>query len=216
MEKLKKAGIVLGLLSVIILGVYGGYYIGHSQGHSDASTILDGKKLDLKSINTEIASQNTTLENLNFTHNEKRDEFEALEKELSEAKNILEEKEKTNVDLEQAKTDLDKHNKDIEQLKSDIKEKEKRLQKLEEGIILKEKEPRTLSAGQFTVGKDKDIDAGRYRITTSTNGNYFVNKGSDVNIMLGKGSYYEPEYVLYLTEGDEIEQSMPVKYETIE
>ena len=126
----------------------------------------------------------------------------------------MEKKEQTNSALRQVKSDLEDHNREIEQLKTDINNKEKKLQELEQGIVLKEKEPKTLSAGQFTVGKD--IEAGRYRITTPTRGNYFVNEGSGANVMLGKGSYYEPEYILYLSDGDNIEQHMSVKYESIE
>lgn len=71
-------------------------------------------------------------------------------------------------------------------------------------------------AGVFLAGKD--IPPGRYKVEPVNGfGNYFVNGGSKVNIILGRGDdLFLPEYVFELDEGDEIEATLSVKYTLVE
>ena len=92
----------------------------------------------------------------------------------------------------------------------------KELERLTKGVATSKAEPRSIPAGEFEVGKD--IDAGRYRITSTngSNGNFFINNGSDANIIIGNDNFGTPEYIANLDSGDTIEQTVGVTYQLVE
>ena len=200
----KNIGLIVGGIILCGIFIFGSFTIGKSQAQAE----LDGTMVTIKeaqskkdSLNTEISKSEDTLADLKKDSDTKRDELEQLSDELSETKKIIETK--------------DSLNDDLSKLENDINDKNKQVEKLENGIIVLKKEPKNLPAGQFTVGND--IDAGRYRVTSNGgSGNFFINDGMDANVMLGKEDYFVDEYITYLNEGDEIDQSIPVKFELIE
>lgn len=214
----KNIGLIVGGIILCGIFIFGSFTIGKSQAQAE----LDGTMVTIKeaqskkdSLNTEISKSEDTLADLKKDSDTKRDELEQLSDELSETKKIIETKDSLNDDLSKLENDIKTKKETISDLDSNISDKNKQVEKLENGIIVLKKEPKNLPAGQFTVGND--IDAGRYRVTSNGgSGNFFINDGMDANVMLGKEDYFVDEYITYLNEGDEIDQSIPVKFELIE
>lgn len=141
---------------------------------------------------------------------------ESAEKSLDEIESKIEEANSQVKDAEaKVKTKKENLNGKIKDLENDIKSKEKKLASLTGQIKEKKSAPITLSAGQFTVGKD--IPEGRYKaVTTGGQGNFFVNGGADVNAILGNGGFGEKEYIFNANDGDEIEITTSVKFIPVE
>ncbi|KGP91778.1 hypothetical protein N780_15460 [Pontibacillus chungwhensis BH030062] len=197
-------------------------------GSSSMATIIDGEKLKYeglveksKSIDEEISKKQQEtidlqdqLDQLNEEHGSTKEKINNLKKELGEALALIKEKEIITQEINELTTQEETKTKKIQELDGSIEAKEKELAVVSGKIIELKDKPKTLSAGFFTVGKD--IPASRYKVTPNGNGNFFVNEGAKVNIMLGRGDFYESEYVFQAEEGDVIELTLSATFTPIQ
>lgn len=198
--------VVIGL--VIFSMIYG-------MGNSSAKVEIGEEKVNydelVKEINNkekEVKSIEKKLSDIDKQYNDKKSDFDEAMKVVSNKKSVEDEIAKLD---ETIKTKQD----EIAKLDSDIVAKQGELAAVTGQIKEKNEAPITLPAGQFVAGKD--IPAGRYKATPNGgSGNFFVNQGRDVNIILGKGGFGEPEYVFSVQNGDEIEITVSVNFQPVE
>lgn len=183
----------VALIFVFVIGITiaGGYFLGYNQKIDNDVTkqlVLDAQKQDteyqktkeeLQSLKKEVDAQQETIKFINdFNENKKN-----LEKEVSD----------TQTKLDQLKTDLNSIN-------EQITAKTAELNKLQGDILVAKDNPITLPAGMFTIGKD--IPAGRYRVSGSSNFFAYNTRGSlIVNTILGNGYFASGDYICDLQDG---------------
>lgn len=198
--------VVIGL--VIFSFIYG-------MGNSSAKVDLEKEKVnydelvkEVKSKGKEVKAIDSKLKDIEKQYSEKKSEFEEALKVVSNKKSVEDEIAKLEDTIKTKQGEISK-------LDADIKTKQNELAALTGQIKEKAEAPIVLPAGQFVVGKD--IPAGRYKATPNRgSGNFFVNGGADVNIILGKGDFGEPEYVFAVQNGDEIEITLSVNFQPVE
>ncbi|MYL20785.1 hypothetical protein GLW04_12860 [Halobacillus litoralis] len=154
------------------------------------------------------------VELLDEKKEEINEQVKALEKDLSEAEALVAEKDTLQADLKKLEESKKSKDSELDAVEAEIDTKKEELAIVTGKIIELKEEPKTLSAGFFTVGKD--IPAARYKVTPNGNGNFFVNEGAKVNIMIGSGSFYESEYIFEALEGDEIELTTSAHFTPIQ
>jgi peptidoglycan hydrolase CwlO-like protein len=192
-------------------GVFVGISIIFSWGNASAKVDLGKEKVSydelvkvIKDKQGEIKSVESKLSDIQKQYSDKQTEFD-------EAMKVVNNKKSMEDEIAKLEGTLKSKQGDIKSLDSKISSKEKELASITGEIQEKKDKPKVLSAGKYTVGKD--IPAGRYKaVPNRGSGNFFINDGADANIMLGKGEFYEPEYIFEVVDGDEIEITMSVKF----
>ncbi|ANX10970.1 hypothetical protein ABE41_003045 [Fictibacillus arsenicus] len=220
-KKLKKEWIYFGAITFVLVLV--SLYCAHAWGYNKASILLDDKKITAYEINEEIESLKNDLAvieekvaDAGEEQSNKQAELSQMNSEYEEVTSIINQRDDVQKDYDSLLQQVEEKDEEIKALNQHISDKQKELDKITKGIVIKKKEPRVLVAGVFIAGKD--IPPGRYKVEPNRgSGNYFVNGGAKVNIILGKGDdFYLPEYVFELDEGDEIEATLSVKYILVE
>ena len=169
---------------------------------------LDEKEKQLDDIETDIEVARSNYQSYSEDLQEISAEYDEVQGIISEKSTLLEEKEKV-------QNEIDKLKKTKNDLDTSISDKKSELSSLTGKVEKAKGQPKILSAGKFTVGKD--IPAGRYKAVPNGGlGNFFVNSGRDVNVILGAGDFGEPEYVFDVQSGDIIEITTSVKFIPIE
>ncbi|MDM5317906.1 hypothetical protein QUF49_17985 [Fictibacillus sp. b24] len=210
--------ILISLLLVIVSSL-----CAHSIGYNKASILLQGKKViadeidgEIKELRSELRSMEENVEAMMEEESNKQVELDDLQMKYEEVSELVSQKENIQKEVDTLVSQVEEKNGELNKISGEIANKKSELDKLNKGILAKKKEPRTLVAGVFLAGKD--IPPGRYKVEPVNGfGNYFVNGGSKVNIILGRGDdLFLPEYVFELDEGDEIEATLSVKYTLVE
>jgi DNA repair exonuclease SbcCD ATPase subunit len=223
-SRLLKIGIGIAVMIFLIAA----YFI----GNSTAAVKLEGQKVKYEKLTgkladkeNELAEKSEEVKNreaeLNQVKKEiesKTDTLESKKKEYSEAIAIISEKEKVQEEIKHSSENLDAAKAEAAKLKKEIDAKKLELASIEGKIIEKKEAPKTLSAGQYIVGKD--LQAGRYKAVPNGEGsNFFVYDSSGmaaVNTILGNDSFSVPEYVFFCDDGNVIETMAPVKLIPVE
>lgn len=218
-KKLRKEWIYFGAITLVLVMV--SWYCAHAWGYNKASIYLESKKVTADEINGEIESLKNELTAIEEDiadaeedQSNKQSELRQMNAEIEEVTIIINQRDDVQKEYDTLSKQVEEKNEEIKALTQQVTDKQKELDVITQGIIVKKKEPRVLVAGVFIAGKD--IPPGRYKVEPNRgSGNYFVNGGAKVNIILGKGDdFYLPEYVFELDEGDEIEATLSVKYYT--
>ncbi len=102
--------------------------------------------------------------------------------------------------------------KKVDELNSAVSQKQAELDKLNGDIVKAKGQPIKLISGTYTVGKD--VPAGRYRISGSSN--FIVNNGLKINTILGDSIVGSGDYIGYLDEGDVIDNHAPATLTPVE
>ncbi|WP_226536445.1 coiled-coil domain-containing protein [Fictibacillus halophilus] len=220
-KKLKKEWIYFGAITLLLVMV--SWYCAHGWGYNKASIMLDGKKItadeiddEIESLRDDLAAIEEDVADAEEEQSNKQAELSQMNTEYEEVTSIINQRDDVQNEYDKLSKQVEEKNGEIKALTQQISDKQKELDVITQGIIVKKKEPRVLVAGVFIAGKD--IPPGRYKVEPNRgSGNYFVNGGAKVNIILGKGDdFYLPEYVFELDEGDEIEATLSVKYTLVE
>ncbi|ONK22741.1 hypothetical protein BLX87_15265 [Bacillus sp. VT-16-64] len=202
-------GFVFFIIATVIV-IIASSYVAHKIGYQNATTLLEDKKLTIEEMENELSE-------IKKEQKQKSEELEQLKDEYQEATALVDQKDELQTNVDQLQVNTKQKSEEVASLDTQIKEKQKELEKLENGVVEKKEEPKTLAAGQFEVGKD--IPEGRYKVQPNGGrGNFFVNDGLKVNVILGHFSdeMYLKEYVISLSEGDIIKSTLPTKYIPIE
>lgn len=215
---MKKVVYIIGAIALIAIIGVGTYFF----GTKSATATLGNEVYSLDNIKTKQEGEQKELDNLIVESKNKKTEISglqsdlsALDTELKEAQELISTKETIEKEIAQLKTDKESKDSELKIINENIATQNTELERLDHTVIALKKEPREIPAGQFVVGTD--IEQGRYKIEpVSGSGNYFVNGGGDVNIILGSSDFGLSEYVLDLSNGDRIEQTLPVKYTAVE
>jgi multidrug efflux pump subunit AcrA (membrane-fusion protein) len=185
-----------------------GISIVFSLGSNSASVDLGKEKVKLDKLTSMVKDKQSKLDAINNEYKSKLAEFEV-------AKKVVADKTSAENQIAELNKQIDSKKGEITGLDSQIKSKNDQLASLTGQIQAKNEAPKVLPAGMFVVGKD--IPAGRYKaVPNGGNGNFFVNKGAKVNIMLGSGKFYQSEYVFQASNGDEIELTLSAKFIPVE
>lgn len=217
----KKKWIYLSLIALVLVAISA--LSAHAIGYNKASVLLKDKKVVAEEIDGEINEWKKELESIEENveamqeeESSKQAELDGLQIQVDEASEMINQKDAIQKDVDELTTQVNAKKDELKKLSGEIANKQNTLDTLNKGILIKKKEPRTLVAGVFIAGKD--IAPGRYKVEPVNGfGNYFVNGGSKVNIILGRGDdLFLPEYVFELDEGDEIEATLSVKYTLVE
>ena len=207
----KKLLVVCGI-SIALIG--GAFFIGSTQ----AKTTLNDSVVTIKTAEEKKSALLLEIENAEKRLEDLRTDLDTKQEEFDEAKRLISQKDSLTQEITTLDTELTTKKTESDTLSDDIESKNKEIEKLEKGIITLKSEPRNLPAGDFKVGAD--IDAGRYRVTPSSSagvsGNFFVNDGMNANVILGNDSYSVNEYIVTLSEGDRINQTLPVTFELVQ
>lgn len=216
--KSKKVLYIIGVIVLIAIVGVGAYFI----GTKSATATIENEVYSLDNIRIKQEGEQKELDNLIVESENKETEISGLQSDLSalntelkEAQELISTKETIEKEIAQLKTDKESKDSELKIINENIATQNTELERLEHTVIALKKEPREIPAGQFVVGTD--LEPGRYRIEpVSGQGNYFVNGGGDVNIILGNSEWDLSEYVLDLNDGDSIDQTLPVKYTAVE
>lgn len=217
----KKKGIYLSLIALVLVAISA--FSAHAIGYNKASVLLKNKKIvaedivgEIKEWKKELESIEENVEAMEDEESSKQAELDRLQIQVDEATEMISQKDAIQKELDELGVQVKGKKDELKKLSGEIANKQNELDTLNKGILIKKKEPRTLVAGVFLAGKD--IAPGRYKVEPLNGfGNYFVNGGSKVNIILGRGDdLFLPEYVFELDEGDEIEATLSVKYTLVE
>jgi peptidoglycan hydrolase CwlO-like protein len=200
---LKTAGVL------IVLSLF------YNFGVSSAKVDLGKQKATYDELVKENYNKKQELDEIKEKLNDINQQYTDKKSEFDEAMKVVENKKSVEDEIAKLNESVKGKQGEVTKLDSDIKTKQNELAAITGQIKEKKDAPKILPAGKFTVGKD--IPAGRYKaVPNRGNGNFFVNGGADVNIMLGKGDFYEPEYVFEVSDGDEIEITLSVKFIPVE
>jgi uncharacterized protein YlxW (UPF0749 family) len=197
---------------IIVLSIF--YNMGNSNAQIDLGkekvsydkllTKISDKEKELKSLKEETNDAQGKLDDVNKQYSDKQSEFDEAMKVVSNKKTVEDE-------IVKLSSTVDSKNGEIKKLDSSINKKKGELASITGEIQEKKDAPKILSAGKYTVGKD--IPSGRYKaVPNRGSGNFFINDGADANIMLGKGDFFQSEYVFEVIEGDEIDINLSVKF----
>jgi hypothetical protein len=197
------------VIGMVIFGfIYG---IGQSSAKEEISkekvnydelvSIIEGKEKEVKVVEKKLDS----IEK----------EYNSKETELEKAMEVVNNKQKVEDEIAKLDGSIKGKQDEIAKLDADISKKQGELAAVTGQIKEKGEAPIVLPAGTFTTGKD--IPAGRYKAEPNRgSGNFFVNGGMDVNIILGNGGFGEPEYIFSVQDGDEIEITLSVKFTPVQ
>ncbi|MEC2071403.1 hypothetical protein [Alkalihalophilus marmarensis] len=220
-QSLSKKERIIGGSAVVLLIVIG--LLSYSAGHGNATVELSDKKVEfeemdreLLSVRVQIKEANEELEQVNKQLADEKGKLDKLSQKHEEVLALVSDKESIENDKNELVKEIVQQEESLAAIMQKISDSESKLDQLNEGIVEKEEQPRTLPAGYFTVGED--IEEGRYKIEPSSgSGNYFVNDGRKANIILGRDdSFYLSEFIIYLSTGDQIQATLPVKYTGVE
>jgi cell division protein FtsL len=194
----------------------------YTWGSASAKVEMEDEKLSLQDLNQKIDDRKKQIKDFDeelkviAADVEKiKGEYESQKTKIDEAMEVMKNKEKIESEIVSLQSDIDTKKGEISNLDETIKVKSNELSSLQGKIEASGDEPVTLPAGFFTVGKD--IPASRYKaVATGESGNFFVNGGAKVNIILGTDGFGQSEYVFEAVEGDEFESTMGIKFTPIE
>ncbi|MCM3394860.1 MULTISPECIES: hypothetical protein [Cytobacillus] len=217
-NKILKWSAVGGLIVLMVIT----YMIGSNAGENAAQVKIDGEKVYYDELVKEIEKRSALVEELEkksetYTKElvEIQTQWDERKPEFEEALAAVENRDAIKSETEELQKTIDSKNGEIKSINEKIKSKNNELASVEGKIKEKKEAPKVLSAGFFTVGED--IPEGRYKVVPNGGqGNFFVNDGMDVNIILGGGGFGESEYVFYAYEGDEIELTTSAKFIPVE
>lgn len=217
----KKKWLYLSLIALVLVTVSS--ISAHSIGLNKATVLLKDKKVtadeidgEIKELQNELEDIEEKVEAMEEEESYKQADLDGLQIRYEEVTGMISQKEDIQKEVDALVNQVEEKNGALKKISGEIANKQSELDRLNKGILAKKKEPRTLVAGVFQAGKD--IPPGRYKVEPVNGfGNYFVNEGSKVNIILGRGDdMFLPEYVFELDEGDEIEATLSVKYTLVE
>ena len=208
--------IILIIISIILVAV--SWFIGDQTAttkienekvtYEDIVQKIDDKEEELQRINGDVEVAQSNYETVSTDLSKVSDEYKEVQGIIAEKENVIDEKKKVQAELDELK-------KKGEKLKKSIRDKEAELSSITGKVKEAKGQPKVLSAGKFIVGKD--LPAARYKVVPNGGmGNFFVNQGMDVNIILGSGDFGESEYVFEAFDGDEIELTTSAKFIPIE
>jgi peptidoglycan hydrolase CwlO-like protein len=196
---IKTAGVIVGI-SIIF-----------NMGSGSAKVDLGKEKVSYDELVKVIKDKQGEIKTVEGKLSDIQKQYTDKQSEFDEAMKVVNNKKSVEDEIATLESTLKTKQGEIKSLDSKISSKENELASITGQIQVKKDKPKVLSAGKFTVGKD--IPAGRYKaVPNRGSGNFFVNAGADVNIMLGKGDFYEPEYIFEVVDGDEIEITLSVKF----
>ncbi|MCM3489832.1 hypothetical protein M3689_10985 [Alkalihalophilus marmarensis] len=216
----KKERIIGGSAAVLLLVIA---LLSYGVGHGNAAVELSDKKVkyeemdgELLSVRVQIKEANEELEQVNTQLADEKGKLDKLNQEHEEVLALVSDKESIENEKNDLVKEIGQQEESLAAIMQKISDSESKLDQLNKGIVEKQEQPRTLPAGYFTVGED--LEEGRYKIEPSSgSGNYFVNDGRKANIILGRDdSFYLSEYIIYLSAGDQIQATLPVKYTGVE
>lgn len=197
---------ILSVVGVIIL-----LGLSYTVGSTSAETEINGERVKYDSLVKKVSNLENERDKINKDIGTAEEQLKTKEKEYDEAMKVISSKEEAQKSLGSINGEIGTKKTEIDSLNKEIEVKKAELAMVTGQIIEKKEEPKTLTAGFFTVGKD--IPAGRYKVVPNNgNGNFFVNGGMSVNIMLGRGEFYQQEYVFTANEGDTIELTLSAKF----
>lgn len=198
-------------------------------GSSQMNALLDGELLKYDELvvkaedkdkeilekENSVVSLQGEIDGMNEEKGQLNEQIQSKQKDLEEVMALIDRKDGLNEEIagleEQKKTNQE----ELTKLADQITVKEKELASVTGKIIELKDKPKVLPAGFFTVGQD--IPASRYKVTPNGSGNFFVNDGMKVNVMIGKDdSFYLSEYVFYAEDGDLIELTTPATFHPVQ
>ncbi|MCM3587348.1 hypothetical protein M3182_16545 [Mesobacillus maritimus] len=205
-----------------VVGVLFALFIVYSIGESAAKVELEEEKVSYDQLvekiedkEKEMEEKENEVEKIELDIGSIQNEYDKNKAKLEEAMKVVAEKDSVQKEIDKLTLDISQKQEKTKKLDTEIKDKKDELASIQGTIKEKKDAPITLPAGFFTVGKD--LPAGRYKaVPNGGGGNFFVNSGMKVNIMLGNGEFYEDEYVFYADEGDEIELTLSAKFIPVE
>ncbi|MCM3570317.1 hypothetical protein [Neobacillus mesonae] len=212
---LKIAGIIIGAIVFILIGT--------GIGSSGAEATVNGKKMDITSLDKEISKMKKDLNSIKQERNEAKaiiDKKDAAEEELADAEAKLKDIKGTlDKELAEGRKDVDAKlqgaKKELSNTQAKLKETKAKLASATGQLQKAEGAPKKLGSGQYVVGKD--IPAGRYNAHALGRGsNFFVYDGASgsakVNTILGTaGGIGTGDYTFFCQDGDIIETHEPVR-----
>jgi septal ring factor EnvC (AmiA/AmiB activator) len=200
---LKAAGILVGV-SIIF-----------SWGSSSAKVDLGKEKVSYDELVKVIGEKEKEVKVVEKKLSDVEKEYDSKKTELEKAMEVVNNKQKVEDEITKLDGSIKSKQDEIAKLDADISKKQGELAAVTGQIKEKGEAPIVLPAGTFTTGKD--IPAGRYKAEPNRgSGNFFVNGGMDVNIILGGGDFGEPEYIFSVQDGDEIEITLSVKFTAVQ
>ncbi|WP_079478079.1 hypothetical protein [Halobacillus salinus] len=169
---------------------------------------IQGKERVVEDLQAEIDEMNGKKGQLG-------EQIESKQSELDEAVSIIESRDSISEEIVKLKDQRKAEDDELSKLKEQVSSKEKELALVTGKIIELQDKPKSLAAGFFTVGTD--IPASRYKVTPNGDGNFFVNDGMKVNVMIGRDDdFYLSEYIFYAEEGDVIELTTPATFQPVQ
>jgi hypothetical protein len=187
-----------------------GLLISYGIGSSGAEVTLEKEKVNYEELIKKIESAKVELK-------KEQANLDSKKKEVSEALALVNKKESLTLEVQKLEGELKSKKDEVTSLNNDIQSKKTELEKLTNIVKTKKEEPKVFSAGQYIVGKD--FPAGRYKAVPVGEGSNFIvfdkNDGTaKVNTILG--TFGEPEYVFFCSDGDIMETHAKVKLIPVE
>lgn len=200
---------------LISIGFLFSLYIFYSIGAYSTKVKLEDKKVSYDELVKEIEKRKSFIKDFDEQVKQLKADVESHQEEYNKALEVIKEKEEIEREITELAKQIDAKKGEIATLDETLKAKNKELASVEGEIKTKAEQPKILPAGFFTVGKD--IPESRYKVVPNGGfGNFFVNGGMKVNIILGKGGFGEPEYIFEAFDGDEIELTTSAKFIPVE
>ena len=200
---------------ITVAGVILAVSLSYTIGLGNAKTELNGEMVKFNKLTTEVGKEQEKLEDLNAKLTETEDDLDSKKVEYDKAVKAISDKAALETEIDRLGKVVETKTAEIAKLEETIIGKTEEIASLDGKITEKASQPVTLSAGFFTVGKD--LQSSRYKVVPAGgSGNFFVNEGSKVNIILGDGDFGESEYIFTASDGDEIELTTSAKFIPIE
>lgn len=201
---------VLSLLAVMLVLVVLAYLI----GNKTATTKINNEKVSYKEVAAKVDDKKRDLKKVKKDAEKAEIEYEKIENQVSDKQEAYDQVISAIAQKDSLSKEISDLKNELKTIQDSLKDKKTELSQLTGQVKEAAGKPRVLSAGKFIVGKD--IPPHRYKAVPNGGfGNFFVNEGMDVNIILG-GDFGESEYVFMANEGDVIELTTSAKFIPIE
>lgn len=189
------------------------FSIVYGMGSSAAKVELEDTKVKYDELVYEIQTKEDLLSDVEKDLTDLQEDVKKHKSDYEKAMEVVANKQAIESEIATLTKDVDSKKAEITELDKTITTKKGELASIEGSIKAKKDAPKNLSAGTYIVGVD--VPASRYKAVPLGNGSNFVvysaSGNLEVNTILGKGSFDEPEYIFFADEGDVIETHSSVQ-----
>lgn len=188
----------------IVIAILAALFIGGGVGTYEAKAKLHGKEVDITGLENEIKKLKSVREDAEEGKANAMEDYQSVLDMIDQRDALKSDIVNAEAKLQAKEDDFEKVNGNYTKIKNQIKTKENLLKQLSMQVREKMDDPKTLGAGQYTVGVDLPVS--RYKATNIGSGSNFVvhSASGDLKVNTILGADGSGDYTFYAEDGDTV------------